>query len=432
MEINKKTILFGIGFLGVVFLIGYGIYFMFFRQSVVTELTQPKAEITREEEGRLKPSELRGPGGISYGGAGKLPEGAGAGRALSEAQIVSAPSPQKELPSEKASGGPTLVSPVSLRKTEFAKLSGGKMAFYDKDEGKFYKIDPISGDLKLLSDKIFKSAQKVTWSPKSDRAVLEFPDGSNIVYDFDSQTQTTLPKEWEKFSFDPSGERLGFQYISPYSTENNWLAVSNVDGGGVRTVEPIGDQINNVQVDWKPTGEIAATFRSGKDLETQEVIFLGLNGENFKSMPLTGRGFEGKWSPEGNKIVYSVYNSQTSYRPSLWVASAQGDDLGQNRTPLEIKTWPQKCAFGDENMLYCAVPKYLESYSGVYKELAQGVPDDIYRIDLKTGIKTKLAELVNRQSSSVYTVKEITVDEDKGYLYFVDAITGGLNQVRLR
>jgi len=415
---------------------GYGIYVFFFKSPIVSQVVDQGNQATQSSDGGVS----RLPGSSTGQGSTGGIQNAIPSEATSTIEVVSpsggqgvdVPLPEGQRPSAVAHGGPTLVSPLSLRTAVFPNLSNGKAVFYDKNEGKFYRLDPKTGDIRTLSDKVFSSVENVTWSPQGTKAVLEFPDKSKVVYDFDTGKQNTIPKEWTDFSFSNTGQQLAFQYVSPYDTSNNWLAIAGDDGSNIRKIEPVGDQRANVAVNWKPTGEIVATFREGKDVETQEVTFIGLNDENYKSLPLTGRGFEGKWSNDGSKILYSVYNSESQFKPTLWVASASGDALGQNRRPLEINTWPSKCVFGKGSTVYCAVPKFLDEYSGVYKQLAQGVPDDLYAIDLSTGSKTKLAELVNRTASPVYSVQDLLVDEERGSLYFTDASTGQLNEVRIR
>ena len=76
----------------------------------------------------------------------------------------------------------------------------GALAYYNPADGHFYTIND-NGEATLMSQASFPSAETVTFDKGATTAVIEFPDGSNVVYDFTSATQVTLPSHWEYFSF---------------------------------------------------------------------------------------------------------------------------------------------------------------------------------------------------------------------------------------
>ena len=81
----------------------------------------------------------------------------------------------------------------------------------------------------------FLWCRKVTWSPTQTASILEYPDGSNIYYDFDTKRQVTIPKHWEEFSFAPQGDRITSKSIG-FSPENRWIVSANPDGTDVKIV----------------------------------------------------------------------------------------------------------------------------------------------------------------------------------------------------
>jgi len=156
------------------------------------------------------------------------------------------------------------------------------------------------------------------------------------------------------------------------------------------------------------------------------VFFIGLNHENFKSMLVQGRGFSSQWSPSGNQMLYSVYSDFNDYKPSIWIADANGDNIGQNLQPLEIDTWSEKCSFASDTKLYCAVPRSLQPGSGWLPSSAVDTNDDLYMIDLETNGKT----LISTEGS--YNMKNLIITKDESSLYFTDQKTGGLYKVPLK
>ena len=60
---------------------------------------------------------------------------------------------------------------------------GVNVIYYNRATGKFYKVFP-DGRTVPVSEEVFYQVQNVSWSPDKNKAVLEYPDGANIVYDF--------------------------------------------------------------------------------------------------------------------------------------------------------------------------------------------------------------------------------------------------------
>lgn len=307
---------------------------------------------------------------------------------------------------------------------------GKTLNYYDKKTGKFYHIDS-QGKITELSSQLFPQASSVTWSQQGDKAIIVFPDSSKIVYDFNNKKQFTLPKEWDNIEFSPSGAQLGFKNMSN-DANSRWLAVSKSDGTEVQAIEPMGDNAGGVAVNWSPNGQVLATFRQSVNGNSQEVLLIGLNGENFKALETDGRGFQGMWSPTGEQLVYSVYNAATNYNPSLYLVDAQGDNVGANKISIGIMTWPSKCTFSSASpSLYCAVPDSLPEGSGLVPGIAASTQDYIYKINTNTGAKSIVA-LPTVFGSDRHAISRMILSADESILYFQDSGTGKVYSVQLK
>ncbi len=336
-------------------------------------------------------------------------------------------------PSQIADGGETRTSVVEFANAQgfTATPDGNSLRYYDRDTGQFYLLDAL-GNRVLLSDNIFPQAESISWSPADNRAIITFPDGRNIIYDFDREDQISLPSSWNDITFSPGGDALGFKNDSDVESER-WLAVSADDGSEVRAIEPLGDQANNVDVNWSPTGQVLATYREALNGTAQQIILIGTQGENFKSITTTGRGFEGTWSPSGSQLLYSVYSSDTRFNPVLYLVDATGDNVGANTINLGLQTWSSKCTFAHtESAAYCAVPRFLPDGSGIVPEAAVDTNDTFYKIDLQTGQRTPIAIPTLTTGDSDYTATNLVVSGTDQVLYFTDANTGNIFSFRLR
>lgn len=405
-----KKILAIIGFLFLVVVMAYLIWLVFFYRE--TEITPPETIPT--------PS-----GGLPQAGPdtdSEIPSGGGPGT-LPVGQISGPPDPST--PSPIAIGGLTRTEKLTDSAVLKPTLSkNGGVQYYDPKDGKFYRIDE-NGQATLMLDKVFYDVQNITWAPNKDKAILEYPDGNKILYNFSTKKQVTLPNHWQDFSFSPDSAQIISKSIG-LDPENNWLVVSNDDGSKARAIENIGTNGDSVYSVWSPNNQIVAMYTDGLDFNRQELYFVGLNNENLKSTIIEGRGFQPEWSTDGNRLLYSVYSTDTNLNPKLWVVDSSGDSISQNRRSLEINTWASKCTFSSSATVYCAVPEYLERGAGLFPELADQTKDNLYKIDLANNSRELIAV-----PDGTYNISDVIVPADNGYIFFTDKKTGQLYKIKL-
>lgn len=300
---------------------------------------------------------------------------------------------------------------------------GTGVQYYDQADNKFYRISD-SGQPIALSNKEFFNVKKVSWSPDKNKAILEYPDDSKIIYDFNTEKQISLPSHWHDFQFSPGGQSIAFKSLGQ-DPNNSWLAVVNNDGTEARTIEKIGTNADNVIVSWSPNNQTIAMYTEGQNFDQKSLYFVGLNQENFKSMIINGRGFLPLWSTSGGRLLYSVYSSDNDLKPVLWTAEAQGEAIGANLTPLNLTTWADKCVFASDSEAYCAVPRYLPSGAGLLPSTSVKQNDDLYLINLLNGQKTLIDD------SGLYSMSKLILTSDQKTLYFTDQKTGRLYKLAL-
>lgn len=329
--------------------------------------------------------------------------------------------------SEIANGGLTKISKLNNESSlkPIIGSDGNSLQYYNKEDGHFYKIDK-NGKTVLMSEKIFYNVENVVWADTKNKAIIEYPDGANTLYNFGTNKQITLPAHWKDFNFNPGSEQIVMKSIG-LDPKNRWLAVASDDGSKVRALEPLGTKDDTVYPAWSPNNQIAAVFTESRGFDRQEVYFVGLNNENFKSTIVEGRGFQPKWSPKGDQLLYSVYSSKNNLKPNLWVVNAQGESIGSGRKNLNIETWAEKCVYGNDSELYCAVPENLPEGAGLFPELALESKDNIYKIDTKTGVKKLIA--IPDQDFSMFN---LNISENGYYLYFTDNENNNIHKIKLK
>ena len=408
MTDKTKKILFIFGFVIASALIGFGLYYFFFRQLIAPTVTVPG-----EEGGAI---------------TGTLPSAETGGAQIYEETAPGTLSPSGLSPTDEVPSGPSGVALLRDAVTQaVAPAADGQGArFYDPNDGRFYRLNP-DGTTTRLSDRQFFDVDDVSWAKQSDKAILEFPDGNNVLFDFASDRQSTLPKHWQDFSFSADDQQIAAKSIG-LDPSSRYLIVSSPDGGEATAIEPLGQNAERTMVEWSPNNQVIAFALTGKPQAegAQEILLIGENQENFKSLIVPGRGFQPNWSPSGQNILYSVYHERTEFRPSLWIAGGSGDQIGENRRGLNLNTWADKCAWLDENQLVCGVPQALDVGAGLAPQNFASVPDDVYRIDLRTGLSVKI-----NTPDQIHPISQPLISADKTKLIFTDGATGRLYEYEL-
>lgn len=405
---DRKRLIAIVAFIAAAALLGFGVYWFFFRRPPAAI---PPPPVLPEEllPGPGLPEAREGIPGVVEGVPGVLPT-------ARPAKLPGVPR-LTALPREEL----FIRDPAIGARAD----QSGNLAFYNDADGRFYRAGR-DGKIALLSDEVFFNVERVTWSPVSDESILEYPDGSNIYYNFQTKRQVTLPKHWEDFSFAGAGDRIAAKSIG-FSPENRWLVTANPEGSGVSLVAPLGDNGDKVTVDWSPANQIVALSLTGEPLggDREEVLFIGLHGENFKSTIVEGRGLQSRWSPDGKKLLYSVYSARSNFKPELWIVNAEGDDIGTGRRLLSIETWASKCSFADLRTVYCGVPEELPTGAGFAPALANSTPDRLWRIDTQTGARTEIP------LQDPHIIDTLSITPDGRTLYFTDKNLSGVFQMNL-
>lgn len=331
---------------------------------------------------------------------------------------------------ETANGGLTYSEQVISNRVSAGnfRASNNQMLYYDSAQQSFYKLT-AGGELTKLSNRKFYAVQNVTWSPTKNQGILEYPDETKVLYDFDKDKQlATLPKQMKDFSFSYNGNKLSSKWIGDYS-DDNYVISSDPNGANFKFVEPMGDKADDVANVWSPDSEILATYREQIDGIRQEIFFINEYGKNIHSLTVDGTGFEGVWNPSGKKLLYNVFSAKTDFNPVLWVATGKTDELGGGKRYIGLNTWVDKCSFSNTNddLVYCAVPDYLPTGSGWYPEFADELPYSIYKINVSTGHKERVAEpVVNGTRVSIDQIflnkgdEKIYYTDSNGYVYDLD------------
>jgi hypothetical protein len=415
MKINWKKILAIIAFILVVAVMGYAIYYVFFKAKapVVVVVTPPEF-----------------PGGLVPGAPGVpgVPPEVVPPSVLPPSPgifIPSVPAPTVPTITTQAAGGLVVPQKIVYADGQFVSLSssGNSINYYDNSTGLFNRVNP-DGSISLLSSQVFKDVKNVTWAANTDKSVIVFADDSKIIYNFTTKESFTLPKQFTDFSFSPDSKQLAAKDLK-INAEDRWLVLVDDHGRNKELLEHLGNNDNRVVVQWNPAGNIVATTAKSIDNGRAEVIFLTKDGSKPNKLLIQGRDLRYQYSADGNRMAYSVWNQDSSYQPLLWITSSNPNTVDQGRVNTGLKTWADKCAFQNNDAVYCAVPRTLSEFAGIDPTTNDSV-DDIYRVDPYTGQSTLIAQPIFPVS-----IGSVSVTKDGKSLFYTKKETGSINKIEL-
>ena len=394
-------------FIGVTILIAIALYFVFFRA--------PAPEVTTT------------PGEVGAGGA--LPSaGTGAPGTTPGSTTPGGVTPTKLPPSEIAKGGETfttLLTNTSIQSP--TATTNGTVAYYDPADGKFYTID-ANGNVVAMSQVSFPKADNVTFDAGATAAVIEFPDGSNVVYDFTTAQQITLPSHWQDFSFSGNGDQIAAKSIG-IDESNRALVITNTDGTQTKVLTALGANDDKVTVSVSPSDNVLGFSDTGTSSSgsfgRHEMYLIGPDGSAAGMLIVDGTSFKNIWAPDGKNLLYSVADPNNLYKAVLWYADSQGDRNGVARRKMGISTTVDKCTFTTNTTAYCAVPREMPPGGGSNSSTISAF-DDLYKLNITTGNATLVA--TPAADTKMFSP---SVSSDGANFFYTDS-SGRLNVIRLK
>lgn len=408
MHERLKFILKIVLFLGVSVLIALAIYFVFFRTAAPIE--EPSIETATE--GDTLPS-----------------AGIGAPGTTADGEITPEDAEQIRLtPSPIAKGGATFTTLLTNTSIQSPTVTAnGTVAYYDPADGKFYTIDE-NGNVVAMSQVSFPKADTVTFDAAATAAVIEFPDGSNVIYDFETAKQVTLPSHWEDFSFSGNGDKIAAKSIGS-DESNRALVITNTDGTETKVIAALGANDAKVTVSVSPNDNVLGFSATGGTTSgsfgRREIYLIGPDGSASGMLIVDGTKFKNIWAPNGKNLLYSVSDPNNLYKAALWYADSKGDREGTSRRKMGISTTVDKCTFVSNTTAYCGVPREMPANGGSDPSVILA-SDDLYKLNISTGDATLVA--IPAADTKIFSP---SVSSDGSNFFYADA-SGRLNVIRLK
>ena len=189
-----------------------------------------------------------------------------------------------------------------------------------------------------------------------------------------------MPVGARDFSWSPSGDKIVYE-IGDEPTSRK-IMVASPDASGQIKIKDLGYASRVAGWSSLAGGPVSLvqvySLGSGRD-----VYPVYENGASGQALKLSGYGDKVKYSRDGKRLLFPVVDTE-EFKQTLWVA----DIDGLNNYSLGVQTFIEKCVWDRlATFVYCAVPS---EALGAEPKLEQATTDNFWKINTKTGEKTKL------------------------------------------
>ncbi len=197
-----------------------------------------------------------------------------------------------------------------------------------------------------ISNPPLSGINDIVWSPKKDAAIFKKNDG---VYFFDFKKYNFISQEEVKFGEDigdiawsPDNSKIAY-YYAPSSGEKSLIFANKTNTEVTRVANFVELGIENPYLHWSPDSEWLIVIPRNSDMNINKIYLFNAYTRSFKQITDTGNHLEAKFSPNGQKIIYSTASKDPSH-PVDAVVSVM-DKNGENKRSLDLRAYINKISW---------------------------------------------------------------------------------------
>lgn len=267
-------------------------------------------------------------------------------------------------------------------------------------------------NLKVISEEPILSLSK-------NGEIISFYDFSGRLWQLnETEEKPTLidqaPNEnlaeiiWPKV-FSPDSKKVVYQ-------KNSGLLTSDPSGKNQKTL--VSDlKIKDVILKWPSANNIAIVSKPSGAV-TGNLWFLDVRNSNVSKIVDNLFGLEVLFSPDGSGLIYS-YTDKNGKNPILGFY----DKNGSQKIISNVSTLVDKCVWGTNSYVYCAIPKSWPDFAILPDDYYKNTfltTDDIWKINTETIEKTLIFENIGDISNIIVSNNEsriFFISKENQYLY---------------
>jgi len=301
-----------------------------------------------------------------------------------------------------------------------------KVIYYSPIDGLLWESSFDGTGLTQVTQEPIKNLFDVIWSPNKKEIISVHynPDETVLKYyrGLETGAQSFLNSKRREISFSPDGKKIVYQFFDE-STGENYISIADPTGANWQNLAQI--KIKEVNLDWGEAG--ISFYEKSSGLTPSSLFLLNPLTKSITKVLSEIYGFSAKWSPQGDKILFSKTNDKGK-NIYLYVASKEGVE----QTPIGPGL-VEKCVWSNDNRtLYCAVPKNIDSAEVLPDDFYKGKfisNDEFWKINTETGEKINLLE--NERIDYEFDAVSPFLSPLEDYLFFVNKNDGLLYSIEL-
>ena len=310
---------------------------------------------------------------------------------------------------------PTTTNPQSVDKTKPLLVTDkrivsvtnstnkGSVLYFEKNTGKLYEYDISAKVEKTISDKMLPNFISALWSPNKKEFLGYFTSSGGMMIKYmnvDTGKEVALNSNIRSAAFSPDGNLIAYYYLDDTTNDKSGnITISQPDGQYQKKV--LATRINELLMSWPNKDTMA--FKT----PSQEIFLLTEDGKLTKFLD-TKPGLEEKWSPSGNKLLFSALSDEPNASDiKLWIK----DVVSKEEKEL-VSGFASKCVWSIDSInIYCAIPKSPSA-------------DELYLINSADGSNKLFAE-------PNMPVKELFLSTIEDHLLFINMADEKLYSIKI-
>lgn len=303
---------------------------------------------------------------------------------------------------------------------------GQTVKYYSRQTGRVFESDFLGQELKEISDTDLKNLIKIVWSPDGEKVIGVFSENNQTkkyFFDYETRQSAELNSSVGWVVFSPDSKNIVYQYNDPATGQSN-ISVSSPDGSNWRNV--FKTRMEDLIVEWPSREKISIRTRVSGLAQGLLYAIEEKTGNFYKILSDTF-GLSVNWSPKADKVLFS-YTDSNGRNPQLVLS----DEKGEKTKKLNLKGIADKCVWSKDNLtVFCALPQSfsdLDVWPDDYYKGLIVLNDAIYKIDLETDQKTKIAGSLDQAG---FDAQDLLLSPKEDYLFFINQKDGLLYSLKL-
>lgn len=307
-------------------------------------------------------------------------------------------------------------------------LSKNKVLYYSKINGNVLETDFEGKSTQPITNIAIPNLITALWSFDKSQAINIYQENETVkkvLFDFSSQKATQLDSKIKSIGFAPSQNKIAYQFIDDALGKN---AITTADSNGLNWKDIFNIRMDDVKIYW-PKENLLALLTAPSGIVRGSVLTIDTSQKIISLEKLLSDiyGLTIKYSPDGKNLIYSQ-SDQYGHNPSLYLMKEGG--ATEN---LRLNTLSDKCAFSQNNNIYCATPKIING--------SLVLPDDFYKNTANFSDIFFKVDIANNKSSIIFNpadfkydfnASDLNITPDEDYIIFTNKKDGLLYSIKIK